>query len=52
MSTIHIGIIREGKTPPDFRVPHGKFPAVMISAVPTGMRKVNKFLFGISLGTV
>ena len=21
MSTIHIGIIREGKTPPDFRVP-------------------------------
>ena len=30
----------------------GKFPAVIISAVPTGMRNVNKFLFGISLGTV
>ena len=30
----------------------GKLPAVMINAVPTGMRNVKRFLFGISLGTV
>ena len=30
----------------------GKLPAVMIAATPTGMRKVNSCLFGISEGTV
>ncbi len=30
----------------------GKLPAVMIAATPTGSRKVNSCLSGISLGTV
>ena len=30
----------------------GKLPAVMIVAAPTGTRNVNRFLSGISLGTV
>ncbi len=30
----------------------GKFPAVITAATPTGVRKVNRFLSGISDGTV
>ena len=30
----------------------GKFPAVMMAATPTGLRKVKSCLSGISLGTV
>ena len=30
----------------------GKLPAVMTAATPTGVRKVNSCLSGISLGTV
>ena len=32
--------------------PLGKFPAVTTAATPTGVRKVNSCLSGISLGTV